>query len=167
MEPQGNEILVLISGILAAVNTAMIIYAAWKKLKPEVKKMDAEVDSEIVEAAELNLKGAQVSTTMLLERIADLKMELETERRLRKEELAAERAAREADLEAERAARKKEGEYLRRRFKEAEREARDYRQWAAKLAKQVVESGKVPAPFIPSPDDSETGISAIRGNNDK
>lgn len=148
--------------IITALNGLSLIYFAWKRNQPEVKKLDAEADLENVETANVNLEGARVSGQLLMERINDLKKELEAERALRKEELQTERAARAAELQTERDARKKEGEYLRRRIKEAEREARDYRQWAARLVKQVVEAGKVPSAFIPGINgDSETDISAI------
>jgi hypothetical protein len=156
----------LVNIILGAVNTFGLLYFAWRKLKPEVKKLEAEGDSDIVdmavEAAERNLAGAKISNEMLVQRIDDLKKEVETERTLRKEELQAERTARATELQAEREARKKEGEYLRRRIKDAEREARDYRSWAAKLVRQVVDAGKIPVTFVPSTnEDSESGISAI------
>lgn len=145
----------MMNWILGAINAAFLIYAAWRKLKPEVKKLETEVDLDVLE-------GAARSQQMLIDRINDLQSQLNLEREARKADLQQERDARKAELETERAARTKSEEYLRRRIREAEREARDYRQWAAKLVKQVVEAGKVPAAFIPSSEESETGISAIR-----
>lgn len=143
------------AGIMAIINASWLIVQGWKRLKPEVKKMETDADLDILE-------GAAKSQQMLIDRINDLQSQLNLEREARKADLQQERAARQAELETERAARTKSEEYLRRRIREAEREARDYRQWAAKLVKQVVEAGKVPAAFIPSSEDSETGISAIR-----
>lgn len=155
------EPLNLLAGLLSAVNAAFLIYSALKKLRPEIKKMDSEIDLDVLE-------GAAKSQQMLIDRINDLQTQLNAEREARKLELAQEREARKLELQAEKDARRKESEYLRRRIKDAEREARDYRQWAARLVKQVVEAGKVPAAFIPTPsDDSETGISAILDEGDK
>ena len=129
----------IITILTAVANTAWIIWSSWKKNKPEVKKLELEGDSEIVEAANANLEGAKISGEMLLSRINELK----------------------ADLESEKQLRKADADYFRRRLVESDREARDYRTWAAKLAKQVIESGRIPAPFIPSLHDSERGIPTI------
>jgi hypothetical protein len=77
---ESNELIIIVSGILAAINSAMLIYAAWKRLKPEVKKLEMEGDSELVEAANISLEGAKTSANMLLDRINELKMELEQEK---------------------------------------------------------------------------------------
>lgn len=129
----------IITTLIAVANAAWIIYSSWKKNKPEVKKLEAEGDSEIVEAANANLEGAKISGEMLLSRINELK----------------------ADLDAEKQLRKADAEYFSRRLKEAEREARDYRVWAAKLARQVIESGKIPEAFTPFTQDTERGIPTI------
>lgn len=146
-----NEFVNLFGAIIAAINTGFLLYFAWKKLKPEVKKIDAEVGSEIVDAANLNLEGAKVSALMLLDRINELRKELDEEKKNRKEEQEQNEKSRREDVE-----------YFRRRIKDLERESRDYRSWAAKLAKQVVEAGQIPAPFIPSTNDSETNLYSIR-----
>jgi polyhydroxyalkanoate synthesis regulator phasin len=136
--------------LLAIFNAGQIVYFAWKKLKPEVKKLEIEGDSELVEAANMNLEGAKTSAQMLLDRINELKQELKEEREDRKRE-----------FEKERKARNDDAEYFRRRIKELDREAKDYRIWAAKLAKQVIEAGKIPAAFVPSLNDSEPSILAV------
>lgn len=137
------EILTILTGI---ANTLWIIWSSYKKNKPEVKKLEseadkveAEVDSEMANTANILGQGARTSVEILLASIVQLR----------------------ADLDSEKKARKEDNEYFRRRFKEAEREARDYRVWAAKLAKQVIEAGKIPAVFVPSPADSEQGLTAI------
>ena len=167
-----SNILAWLSGLLAIINACILAYAAWKKLKPEIKKMDSETDLDVLE-------GAAKSQQMLIDRINDLQMQLTAERDVRQSELQQERNARLADLKAEKEARlaelkaekearRKESDYLRRRIKEAEREARDYRLWAAKLVKQVVESGKIPAAFIPSlAEDTDTGIPHINEDTGK
>lgn len=114
-------------------------WLALKKGKPEVKKLELEGESEIVDAAHLNLESAQLSTRMLMDRIEELKR----------------------DIDAEKKARQEDRLYFTRRVKEIDREARDLRNWAAKLAKQVIEAGKVPAPFISSSEDSDPLIQAI------
>lgn len=123
----------IITAITVALNTLWIIWSSWQKNKPEVKKLELEGDSELVEAANANLAGAQISGQMLLSRINELKEDLEFEKR----------------------ARKSDAEYLRRRLMEAEHEARDYRLWASKLAKQVIGAGLIPEPFISSMFDPE------------
>lgn len=134
-----NEFLTWASGILALINTIYLIYGAWKKLKPEVKKMELEADSEIADAANVNLAGAKMSGEMLMQRINELKDDLNSEKKARKEDI----------------------EYFKRRLKEIDREARDYRMWSARLAKQVIEAGKVPVPFISTSGDSDPLISVI------
>jgi len=136
MEVDWKEI---VTTLIAIANTAWIIWSSYKKNKPEVKKLELETDSELVEAANANLEGAKISGEMLLSRINELK----------------------ADLESEKQLRKADAEYFRRRLTESEREARDYRVWAAKLAKQVIEAGRIPAAFIPSINESERGIPTI------
>lgn len=131
-----NEIVAL---LVTLANALSIIYFSWKRNKPEVKKLEAESDSEVVEAAERSLKGAEISGNMLIQRINELKSELDDEKK----------------------ARKTDAEYFRRRIKEIDREARDYRLWAAKLAKQVIEAGKVPVAFVPSMNDTDPLLTAI------
>jgi hypothetical protein len=168
-----NEIATLITTIITAVNTAAIVYFAWMRNKPEIKKLDAEGDSEFAEATNLNLEGAKISAQMLLDRINELKGELDTEKKLRKEELAYSEGRRKeelANLESEYSekfdrmerARRDDVEYFRRRIKDLERESRDYRSWAAKLSKQVVDAKLIPVPFVPTFSDSDIGITAVR-----
>lgn len=145
-----NGVLQFLTGILVLINSAQIIFQAWKKFKPEVKKLDAEADSEIVEAANLNLEGSKVSTTILIDRINELKLEVAQVKKDCREQIQAIEYARKEDIE-----------YFRRRVKDLERDNRDWRGWAAKLAKQVVEAGLIPAPFIPSID-TETGMQRVR-----
>lgn len=145
-----STVLQFLTGVLVLINSAQIIYQAWKKFKPEVKKLDAEVDSEIVEAANLNLEGTKVSTTILLDRVNELKLEVAQVKKDCREQIQAIEQARKEDIE-----------YFRRRVKDLERDNRDWRGWAAKLAKQVVEAGLIPAPFIPSID-TEVGMQRVR-----
>ena len=143
-----TEILTAI-GVLA--NTGWIIYSSWKKNKPEVKKLEVEADSEIVESANLNLEGAGIAQGLLLARITELTARIEDNRK--------DYEARMAKIEETRL---KDLEYFRRRIKDLERESRDYRSWAARLVRQVVDAKLVPVQFVPSFGDSETGITAIR-----
>lgn len=129
----------LLGAITTAVNIGFIIFFNWKKNTPEVKKLEVEGDSGLVSAANVNLEGAKISSEMLIDRIEELKN----------------------DLAAEKRARRDDAEYFRRRIKDIEKEARDYRLWAARLAKQVIEVGKVPVPFISSLNDTDPLISAI------
>ena len=146
-----NELATIITTIVTAINTLVIAYLAFKKGKPEVKKLEIEGDSEIVGAANLNLEGAKISAQMLLDRINELKGELDQERQARKLESDEAETKRREDIE-----------YFRRRIRDLERESRDYRSWAAKLVKQVVEAGKIPVPFVPSFGDSDISIQAVR-----
>lgn len=170
---EGNEVILILSGLAGVINAFMLIVAAWRKLKPEVKKMENEADSENVEAANLNLEGAKISTQMLVDRINELRGELATERKLRTEgmEFSERRRSEEVKaLEAEYSsrisalekARREDVEYFRRRIKDLERESRDYRTWAARLVKQVVEAGKIPHAFTPTFGDSDVNLQAVR-----
>lgn len=149
-----TNIITVISGLIAAANAALLVYAAWQKLKPEVKKLESENDLG-------NLKNAQLSQQMLVDRINELEQQRKDDLEAWKGELEEERRKLEAQLEAAEKKRLEDVAYFKRRFKEADREARSYRRWAAALVKQVVEAGKVPAAFMPFTEDSDTGISAI------
>lgn len=132
------------------------------KNKPEVKKLDAEVESEFAEATNINLEGAKISAQILLDRINELKGELDTEKKRRREEIASLESHYSGRLERMERVRKDDVEYFRRRIKDLEREARDYRSWAAKLSKQVVDAKLIPVPFVPTFTDSDVGITAVR-----
>jgi len=136
----------IITALVTLANAAWIIYSSWKKSKPEVKKLEIDADSEIVEAANANLEGAKISAEMLLSRINELRADLDSAR---------------AQIDAEKALRKSDREYFQRRLTESENEARSYRIWASKLAKQVIEAGRIPVAFLPSSGDSERGITTI------
>lgn len=157
----GMDLATLINILLGAVNGIALLYVTLKKLKPEVKKLDAEGEQERVETDNLSLEGAKISSQILIDRVNELKQDLEDEKRTRLSELVQEREMRNSQINAERESRRKEVEFLRKRVREAEREARDYRLWAAKLVKQVVEAGKIPVAFLPTMDESDTGIPAI------
>lgn len=150
-----NNWLTWAAGILSLINGIFLAYTAWKKFKPELKQMDAQGDIDV-------LKGAEISNQMLVDRINEMKAQRDADIVNWKAELQQEREARKAELAAEKEARRVEVERLRWRMKEAEREARDYRSWAAKLVKQVVDAGREPAAFVPSlAEDSEIGIPHI------
>lgn len=141
------ELLVILG---TALNTFWLTYKAWKELRPGLKKIeadtektDAEVESELASAAETTAKGATVSSQLLMERIRELREDLENEKKARREDAA----------------------YFRRRFREAEKESRDYRNWAAQLAQQVIKLGGIPTTFTPSVTDSEQGIPPVTNPN--
>jgi hypothetical protein len=164
-----SEIITLLGGITTAINAIFLGYLAMKRLKPELKKADAEGNSEYAEATNINLEGAKISGLILLDRINELKGELGIERTKREQsELAHQKdIAAMTEINANAIAtlekgRRDDREYFKRRIKDLETELRDYRLWAAKLAKQVVEAGKIPAPLVPTVGESETGITAIR-----
>jgi hypothetical protein len=58
--------------------------------------------------------------------------------------------------------RKDDVEYFRRRIRDLERESRDYRNWAAKLVKQLVDAGQIPVPFVPTVTDSDPSATSVR-----
>jgi len=157
-----NELVTLLGGIIAAINAASLVYFAWKRLKPEVKKMEIDVESDIAELENLRMEGAKISAQMLLDRINELKGELDMERKLRKEGMAQAEAEFREKYESLEKRRRDDAEYFRRRIKDLERDNRDYKNWAAKLIKQVVEAGKIPVPFVPSYGDSDPSVTAIR-----
>jgi hypothetical protein len=125
--------------IMTIANSASLIWQAVRKNKPEIRKLESEADSEIADAAHTIQEGAVLSNQMLKDRVDDLQKDLATEKKSRRDD----------------------AEYFRRRIKDIEKEARDYRLWAARLAKQVIEAGKVPVPFISSLNDSDPLIAAI------
>lgn len=158
MEPRELVETLAISATIG--NTVWLVYKSWKELRPNLKKLDvenektdAEIESEIANAAETTAKGASVSSELLMQRIRELREDLENEKKARREDAA----------------------YFRRRFREAERDARDYRNWAAGLSKQVIEAGKIPIPFVPSVDTDSGKFKSIQedakaqntDNNDK
>ena len=134
-----NDMIGAVAIIVTAANTIFLAYQQWKKSKPEIQKLEAEGESEIAEAAHSNLEGAVLSNQMLKARIDELQQDLSTEKKSRRDD----------------------AEYFRRRIKDIEKEARDYRLWAARLAKQVIEAGKAPVPFISSLNDTDPLITAI------
>lgn len=134
-----TAIISAISALVSAMGAGITAFIVIRKIGPEVKKIEAEEDSEIADAAHTTLEGARISSTMLIDRIDDLKLQLENER----------------------TARKADAEYFRRRIRELERESRDYRLWAAKLVRQVVEAGRQPAPFESTITDSDPLLSVI------
>lgn len=141
-----KEIIELLIGLATVGNTFWITYKAWKELRPSIKKTEAEtekveseIEAELYTGAQVIAEGATVSGKLLMDRIKELREDLENEKKARREDAA----------------------YFRRRFREAEREAREWRNYAAKLAKQVIEKGGIPVPFTPSTSDSEQGIPSI------
>lgn len=167
-----NTVTALVSALVALASTGVTLYLSLKKFKPEVKKLEVEVDSELVEASNLNLEGAKISAQMLLDRINELKGELDAERRLRRESIEqAEKSHKESMMAMEKSykdsimalekARKDDADYFRRRIKELDKELRAYRVWAGTLSKQVAEAGLVPAPLLLGID-SDTKIQSIR-----
>jgi hypothetical protein len=142
-----KEFIELLIGLATVGNTVWITYKAWKELRPSLKKAEAEADkveaeteSELYTGAQVIAEGATVSGKLLMDRIRELREDLENEKKARSEDAA----------------------YFRRRFREAERESRDYRNWAATLAQQVIKLGGIPAVFTPSAaGDSERGIPAV------
>lgn len=152
----------IITALVTLANALWIIYSSWKKNKPEIKILEVEADSGIVDAANLNLEGAKISAQMLLDRINELKGELDSEKTKSRDRIEHLEKTRSEEMARIEKIRKDDADYFRRRIKDLERESRDYRSWAAKLVKQVVEAGKVPVPFVPSFGESDTSITAIR-----
>lgn len=140
-----SEIANILIGIVTAINTLVIAYLALKKGKPEVKKLELEGDSEIVDAAHSNLEGAEISQNMLIQRIEELKN----------------------DIQEEKKARKIDADYFRRRIRDMDKELRDYRSWAARLAKQVIERGGTPVPFISSLNETDPLIDLLDKERDE
>lgn len=138
-----SELIALLTIVASMINIISIGYLSWKKNKPEIKKLEAEGDSEIVDAALGTVEGAKLTLEMVEKRLEQVNQELENEK----------------------IARKRDADYFRRRIRELDRELRDYRSWAAKLAKQVIETGKIPVPFMVSAD-SDPSLPAIQESDD-
>lgn len=141
-----RELIELLAILATIGNTVWLTYKAWKELRPSLKKTEAETDkveaeteSELYTGAQVIAEGATVSGKLLMDRIRELREDLENEKKARREDAA----------------------YFRRRFREAEKETRDWRNYAAGLAKQVIQLGGIPISFTPSLGESERGIPAI------
>ena len=120
-----STVLGILGAIGALINIIIISWQAWKKSKPEIRKLDAETEVGEAEADLHAIEGAKISMEMLQQTVIKLQK----------------------DIEAEKEARKKDNEYFRRRIREMDRENREYRQWAARLVKQVISAGLIPVPF--------------------
>ena len=59
--------------LLSILNLLILMYQTFKKVPREVEKMRAEKDAIYGDLAESNMEGAQISNTLLLERIRELK----------------------------------------------------------------------------------------------
>ena len=132
------EMVAVVTAIAAFINVALITWQAWKKGKPELKKLNAEGESEIAEAAHSSLEASEISTKMLMTRIEELKKDIENEKKARKEDRA----------------------YFSRRITELDKELRDYRLWASRLVKQVIDSGNIPA-VLEITEDTDRGLKAV------
>jgi HPt (histidine-containing phosphotransfer) domain-containing protein len=131
-----SEMVALVTALAAFINVGAILWDKIKKTKPEVKKLEAEGESEIVEAAHTNLEASEISTKQLMNRIEELKVAIDAEKELRRQDRL----------------------YFARRIRELDRELHDYRNWAAQLAKQVIAAGGKPEPFTLSLD-TDKGLS--------
>jgi hypothetical protein len=138
------ELGTLITQLVTAANTLALAWIILYKGKREGKKIETEEKSELISASNLNLEGAEVSTKLLLSRIDELKQDIENEKRARQEDRI----------------------YFTRRIKEIDKELGDYRLYAARLAKQVIEAGKIPVPFISSLDESDPLLQTIQKEKD-
>jgi hypothetical protein len=136
-EMTSSELIALVTAVAAFINVGAIAWQAWKKTKPEAKKLEAEGESELADAAKTSLESSEISSKLLMNRIEELKVAIDAEKELRKQDRI----------------------YFNRRIRELDRELHDYRNWAAQLAKQVIESGKKPAEFVLSLD-TDKGIPA-------
>jgi len=66
--------LVLVSGA-SLLNIALTFYLSNRRIKPEIEKMHADRTESYAEAGESLMAGAQISSTLLLQRIDELKEE--------------------------------------------------------------------------------------------
>jgi hypothetical protein len=134
-----SEWIGIIGALGAFINIIILSWIAFKKSGKEIKKLEDESQHEIGDAVESVANASKVTVETLMTRITQL----------------------DADLTAEKEARKRDIEYLRRRLRDAEQESRDYRSWAAQLARQVIEAGKQPVPFVPSVD-TDQGLQSVK-----
>lgn len=65
----------LLVSLGSLLNLGLLVYQTFKKVPSEVGKMQAERAESLAEAAESNMQGAQISNTLLMERIRELKKE--------------------------------------------------------------------------------------------
>lgn len=134
-----SEWIGILGAIGAFINIIILSWIALKRSGKEIKKLESEEQHDLGDAVESVANASKTTVESLMARVTQL----------------------EADLMSEKEARKRDIEYLRRRLRDAEQESRDYRSWAAQLARQVIEAGKQPVPFIPSVD-TDQGLQAIK-----
>jgi hypothetical protein len=134
-----SELIALITAIAALTNIGAIAWQAWKKTKPEIRKIEAEGESELSDANKATAEASQINSNLLMNRIEELKVAIDAEKEMRKQDRI----------------------YFNRRIRELDRELHDYRNWAAQLAKQVIELKGTPSPFVLSLD-TDKGMSSIK-----
>lgn len=140
-----NEIIGIAGAVGALINIIVISWQAWKKSKPEIRKIEKEADTEDAELHKASIEGAQLSMAMLEHRLNDLQ----------------------SDLSREKQARKDDYDYFRRRIRELDRENREYRSWASRLAKQVISAGLIPVAFEPIVGETDPALTAIKDDKEK
>lgn len=127
MEPinQATLVATLIGTIIASIVSVIGAIITIFKLKPEVRKTNADGDSAIADAAESLANGAKITNEMLMARILEMEHR-EKERDKREEELRAQLELVQSSLA-------------------------DWQDWARRLVHQLKSHGIDPVAFKPVP----------------
>lgn len=123
MEPinQATLVATLIGTILASIVSVIGAIITIYKIKPEVRKTNADGDSAIADAAESLANGAKITNEMMMARILDMEKREEA------------RDKREAELRKE--------------LDSVKSALADWQDWARRLVHQLKSHGYEPVPF--------------------
>lgn len=123
MDPNNLVVASIIASVVSLIGAGSALFVAMSKLKPEKKKLGAEADSEIADAADSIAGGAKITTELLLGQI----------KRMEDREVI-----REAKYTA-----------LQERFNVLETNFLKWKDYAYRLSHQVQSLGHEPVPFDP------------------
>lgn len=130
-----NTYINLFATVVTVIGAMLTIYKTAYHAKSERRKIDADGDSAIADAAESVVSGAKITNDLLMRRVEDM----EKRDAARENELA--------QLRARDAAREQEIQEIRRRFLALQEELLEWKNYAFRLAHQLKALGHEPTPF--------------------
>lgn len=130
MDPNNLFLFSIITSIVSVMGAIFNIVIPLLKLKPEKKKLNAETESEIAEAADSIVSGAKISNELLIQQM----------QRMENREKAREEKYTQRELEYKE---------LVNRFDMLEAELLAWKDYAYRLSHQVQSLGHEPVPFKP------------------
>jgi predicted nucleic acid-binding Zn-ribbon protein len=130
-----NTYINLLATVVTVIGAMLTIYKTAYHAKSERRKLDADGDSAIADAAESVVTAARSTNDLLMRRVE----EMEKREAVRENELV--------QLRARDAAREQEIQEIRRRFLELQEELLEWKNYAFRLAHQLKSLGHEPNPF--------------------